>query len=354
MALKSGSRVKPRQMRTGKATAIDLFAGCGGLTQGLKQAGFRVLGAIDVDSLAAESYQENHPEVEFIQCDIAKVDVLNFRKKLSLRKGQLDLLAGCPPCQGFSTLKTLNGSRGDDDKRNDLVFQFIRFVEEFRPKAIMMENVPGLAQNKRIRRIESALKQLGYLCDKKIIDAADYGVPQRRKRMILLAGKRRRIDFPEEEPIQFTVFDAIGNMPVPGNTNDPLHDFPEARSKQINALIRRIPKDGGSRRDLGRASQLPCHQKCDGFKDIYGRMAWGKVAPTITGGCTNPSKGRFLHPEQHRAITLREAAILQSFPQDYKFSLRRGKGSAATLIGNALPPELIWRQACKVLEFLKR
>ena len=113
-------------------------------------------------------------------------------------------------------------------------------------------------------------------------------------------------------------------------------------------LIRLIPKDGGSRLDLGRQRQLGCHRRCDGFKDVYGRMAWDDVSPTVTGGCVNPSKGRFLHPTKNRCVTLREAALLQSFPPTYRFSLRRGKFPAAQMIGNALPPEFIRRHAKQV------
>jgi DNA (cytosine-5)-methyltransferase 1 len=139
-----------------------------------------------------------------------------------------------------------------------------------------------------------------------------------------------------------TVKDAIGRLPAPGISGDLLHDLPVIRSEKVNEIIRHVPKDGGSRADLPLRMWLPCHVKRPGsYKDVYGRMSWGDVAPTITGGCTNPSKGRFIHPEQDRAITLREAALLQTFPQKYKFSMRKGKDFAALMIGNALPPDLI-------------
>jgi DNA (cytosine-5)-methyltransferase 1 len=131
-----------------------------------------------------------------------------------------------------------------------------------------------------------------------------------------------------------------------------MHDLSENRSERVRALIRRVNKDGGSRTQMSREEQLSCHQKCDGFKDVYGRLAWDSVAATITGGCVNPSKGRFLHPEQDRAITLREAALLQSFPKEYTFSMRRGKYAAAALIGNALPPEFVRRHAASVARHL--
>ena len=134
-------------------------------------------------------------------------------------------------------------------------------------------------------------------------------------------------------------------MPAAGSTGDVLHEAPERRTRRIAAMIRLVPPDGGSRLDLGEEHQLDCHARTDGFKDIYGRMAWDNVSPTITGGCINPSKGRFLHPEEHRAITLREAAVLQSFPPDYQLSLQKGRYAAAELIGNALPPEFVRRHA---------
>jgi DNA (cytosine-5)-methyltransferase 1 len=138
-----------------------------------------------------------------------------------------------------------------------------------------------------------------------------------------------------------SVRDAIGHLPRPGSSGDPLHDVSEKRSEKVKRLIASIPKNGGSRRDLGRKRQLRCHTDCDGFNDVYGRMAWDEVAPTITGGCVNPSKGRFLHPTQNRSITLREAALLQGFPADYYFSLERGKFAAAQMIGNAFPPPFV-------------
>ncbi len=184
------------------------------------------------------------------------------------------------------------------------------------------------------------------------MDAADFGVPQRRHRMILLAGRFGPTSFASPEIERCSVRDAIGSLPPAGQSGDPLHDLSEKRSERIMDLIRSVPKDGGSRRDLGYDRQLACHMKCDGFSDVYGRMTWSDVAPTITSGCFNPSKGRFLHPEQDRAVTLREAALLQAFPRDYFFSQRRGKQAAAELIGNALPPEFVQRHAQSIISYL--
>ena len=208
-----------------------------------------------------------------------------------------------------------------------------------------MENVPGLRHDWRFQKLLDRLDGWGYSFKYAVHDAAEYGVPQRRCRLILMAVASGEIDFSAPDSRRRTVRDAIGDMPPAGTSGDALHDMPERRTEKIKRLIASIPKDGGSRTQLPKKQQLKCHQKCTGFKDVYGRMAWDRVAPTITGGCFNPSKGRFLHPEEDRAITVREAALLQSFPQDYVFLPADNKTAVALMIGNALPPELIKRQA---------
>lgn len=325
-----------------KPSAIDLFCGCGGLTQGLRHAGFRVIGAVDNDAYALESYKANHKAVRVWSTDIRRLPVSHVQRELKLRKGQLDLLAGCPPCQGFSTVRTLNGSRRIRDDRNDLLFDFLRFVRVLRPRAVMLENVPGLAIDSRFRRFVSRLRTFGYRVQYRIVNAADYGVPQRRKRLILLArSDGHRVEFAEPLAQPVTVRKAIGLMPVAGRSGDSLHDAPENRSQKVVALIARIPKNGGSRSDLPAQLHLKCHAGFNGFNDVYGRMAWDDVAPTITSGCHNPSKGRFLHPLHNRNITLREAALLQGFPATYRFPKELKKERVALMIGNALPPPLI-------------
>jgi DNA (cytosine-5)-methyltransferase 1 len=325
--------------------AADLFCGCGGLTEGLKKAGFRVLGAVDNDPLATETYTANHPKVSVWETDIRGLKVSTFKRKLGLRKGALDLLAGCPPCQGFSTMRTLNGSRIIVDPRNDLLLEFLRFVEELKPKAVMMENVPGLAEDKRFRTFCNRLSVLGYVGDHRILNVAGYGVPQRRRRLIYLASLGGSIPFAKPAKHKRTVRDTIVHLARSGKSGDALHDLPEKRTLKIQRLIQAIPKNGGSRTDLPSSRQLNCHKKCNGFKDVYGRMAWDDVAPTITSGCFNPSKGRFLHPTENRAITMREAALLQGFPLKYKFPNVRSKSAVALLIGNALPPPFITAHA---------
>jgi DNA (cytosine-5)-methyltransferase 1 len=341
--------------RKRRPTAIDLFSGCGGLTLGLKQAGFRILGAVEIESGATATYKLNHRGTLLKMCDIRELSPEIFRRELGIRRGKLDLLAGCPPCQGFSTLRTRNGANRNKDKRNNLVHQMLRFAEVFRPRAIMMENVPGLARHKPFEDLCCGLRKIGYQVTFNVKDAANFGVPQRRRRLILLAGRGFEIPFANESRIHRTVRRAIGDLAVPGRSRDPLHNIPEKRrSGRIARLIRDIPKNGGSRTDLPKNRQLVCHKRSDGFRDIYGRMAWDDVAPTITSGCFNPSKGRFLHPDQNRAISMREAAILQGFPRDYAFDLSRGKEAIALMIGNALPPEFIRRHALEVRQALER
>jgi DNA (cytosine-5)-methyltransferase 1 len=332
--------------------AIDIFSGCGGLTLGLKRAGFSVVGAIEIDELAAETYGTNHAEVHLWPKDVRKITAPQILRTIGLKRGELDLLAGCPPCQGFSAMRRLNGGRRVRDAQNDLVFDFLRLVKGLRPKAVMMENVPGLRDNVRFGKLKKSLERLGYVVNADVKDAQYYGVPQRRRRFILLAGLNKKIPFGRRARRKWTVREAFGQLGKRA-TRDPIHNVPERRSDAVAKKIRMIPKNGGSRFALGPAGQLKCHRMCDGFKDVYGRMAWDVVSPTITGGCCNPSKGRFLHPTKNRSITLREAALLQTFPRNYFFSLERGKFPAAEMIGNALPPEFIRRHAKQILRSLR-
>jgi len=334
-------------------TAIDLFSGCGGLSQGLKVAGFTVKAAVEIDRKAQETYRLNHPKTKLYSDDIRKLDPFKILMETGLKVGELDLLAGCPPCQGFSRLRTKNKMPAVNDERNELVKDFLRFAESMRPKTIMLENVPALAKDSRFLVVQSQLQALGYQIVVHVLDAADYSVPQRRKRLIMLASRVHTPVVAAKSPKRLTVRQALKGMPEPRHSKDKLHGLEENRSQKVRDLIALIPKDGGSRKDLPPQFQLDCHKRSDGFKDVYGRLAWDDVSPTITSGCNNPSKGRFLHPGENRTISLREAAVLQGFPRSYKFDVTHGKQSIALMIGNALPPPFITAQANELRRGLK-
>lgn len=335
--------------------AIDLFSGCGGLSLGLKQAGFHVVCAVEIDPKAQETYRLNHSDVRLVPSDIQKVRVRTLMRELGIKPGQLDLLAGCPPCQGFSRIRTRNKNSSDADARNDLIFEFLRFVRGFRPKAVMLENVPALKDDPRFEVFWAEMQRMGYRGQPEIQDAAKFGVPQRRRRLIYLA-VRGRYSVPtlETSGNVKTVRDAIGAIGPAGGSGDPIHDIPENRTPKTLALIRAVPHDGGSRTDLPEQFHLACHETTDGFRDVYGRMSWSSPAPTITGGCHNPSKGRFLHPVHDRAITLREAALLQGFPASYRFNVEHGKEAIALMIGNALPPPFISAHATALIKSIRK
>lgn len=252
-------------------SAIDLFGGCGGLSLGLRRAGFRVLVAVDNDGLAVKTYGLNHRRTRVIESDIRAVDPGVLMEELNLNAGDLDLLAGCPPCQGFSRLRTCNGGRRVEEPMNDLVFEFVRFARMLLPRAIMMENVPALRRDARLDSVQRELRALGYEVRAEVFDANDYGVPQRRLRMILVGGRGGCPAFAAPRRRRRTVVGAIGRVPLPEGSEDLVHNYCVERAEHVNVLIDRIPKDGGSRGDLPDEEQLDCHRGFDGFNDVYGR-----------------------------------------------------------------------------------
>lgn len=331
--------------------AVDLFAGCGGVTQGMRMAGFDVRVAIELDESAALAYKMNHPDTEVLQRDIREVEGKEVQELLGNRK--LHLLAGCPPCQGFSSVRKLNRRRSTRDKRNKLVMEYLRFVEELKPLTIMMENVPGIVDYYLFRKLIKKLKEVGYAMKFEVVNVKDYGVPQKRRRLVLVGSLLGQIDIAKPTNEMVTVRETIGSMETIDETNDPLHKMIVKHTERINKMISMIPKNGGGRKNLPEEYRLKCHSKENiGFDDIYGRLRWDDYANTITGGCLNPSKGRFLHPEEDRVITPREAALIQTFPLDYKFPIEIGKTSLASMIGEALPPKFSYIQCKNIKEHL--
>ncbi|MCI0152210.1 DNA cytosine methyltransferase [Paraburkholderia sediminicola] len=339
-------------MHASPYVAVDLFAGGGGLSLGLKQAGFAVCAAVEINVKAAETYAANHPEAIVFQRDITKVS--GSELVAASPTGVIDLIAACPPCQGFSQL-TAKYRR--HDFRNELIFEFVRIVGEVRPKTIMMENVPGLVKKGK-KLFDMAMADLGafgYKLSSNVLEVADYGVPQRRSRLVVLGAIDVEVPIPPrshssrpKEGLRpwATVRNAIGHTSVPLTLRDSIdaggpkyanwHVVRDLRSDNLARLAASVP--GGSRSDLPIHLRPPCHRSSDtGFSNMYGRMEWDQPAPTITGGCTSLSKGRFGHPAQLRTISVREAAMLQTFPESYVIATPHVE-DACKIIGNALPP----------------
>ena len=339
--------------------ALDCFSGCGGLSKGLKSAGYAVIAAVELRYEAREAHLLNNGKSAHYS-DIRRINPVRLMRELGIKPRQIDLLAGCPPCQGFSTMRTCNGSDRVNDPRNKLIFDFVRLAVALQPKTILIENVPALLKNWRLAEAKRRLRRAGYhwiVAD--IRNAADFGVPQRRRRMILRASRLGPNTLPEGDPKNHvTVRNAIGRLGDPSTSRNRLHRLHMHHSPVVMDRIRRIPKDGGSRSALGTDAQLPCHKKLEGedrngVRDVYGRMKWDDVAPTITRFCHNPSKGRFLHPEYDRAITIYEAMLLQSFPKDYKFPANLTMTQIASMIGEALPPKFAEAQARHIAAHLE-
>jgi DNA (cytosine-5)-methyltransferase 1 len=334
-----------------KFFAIDLFSGCGGLSEGLRRAGFEVIAAFDNDADSISTYRLNHPDTTVFEGDIREVDTSEIKRLL--KGNPLHLLAGCPPCQGFSTMRRLNKKRSKRDDRNNLVLQYLRFVKELKPVTIMMENVPGLVNYTLFKEVFRELQRLGYNPKVKPVKIQEYGVPQRRKRLVLVGSLIGDLDIAEPTGEKVTVRDMIGHLESVSATKDPVHRIVSAHSPDVMKRIKATPKDGGSRGDVPEF-ELKCHKDQNiGFRDVYGRLRWNDYACTITGGCLNPSKGRFLHPVENRAITAREAALLQTFPKTYIFPPTISKTSIALMIGNALPPKFSYVQSANIVNHLK-
>ena len=323
--------------------AIDLFCGAGGLTLGLRRAGWDVVAGVDVDAAVATTYASNNLRTRFISADLRSFTEGDLQTMVGAVPSAELLLAGCAPCQSFSKQRRRTGSR----KRANatLLLHFARLVGALKPKVVLMENVPGIAQVpgfSSFRRFLKVLLDSGYDCDHGILNARDFGVPQHRRRYVLLACRGGTPALPSGSeiggPEESTVRSAIERFsPIRAGDEDPSTPNHCAAGLSSTNLqrIRETPSDGGSRRDWPERLKLDCHRKTLGFSDVYGRMWWDRVAPTLTSRCNSLSNGRFGHPEQDRAISLREAAALQTFPDDYEFF--GAKNRIARWIGNAVP-----------------
>lgn len=323
--------------------AIDLFSGAGGASQGLREAGYTVLAAVENDPNAAETFRANHTDTRMLDRDIQRVHAPALARSLRASQTRLDLLTACPPCQPFSTL----GSGDPEDRRNRLVSSLGRFVRHLRPRVVLLENVPGLRCEPRFARLVADLAA-DYRVRQYVVQAADFGVPQERRRVIVLGIERSRSIEPPRDllgalPADFdisprTAGEALAAAKTLSAKRDPTH---RARTPQPKTLERiRAVAQGGGRTELPDHLQLACHARLGQrhATSIYGRIDPKRPAPTMTTRCTTPSCGRFIHPSEDRGLTLREAALLQTFPLDYKFF--GNHGSVERQIGNAVPPRL--------------
>ena len=335
--------------------AIDFFCGAGGLTRGLLDAGISVVAGIDNDDRVRKTYESNNEPSRFIASDIRDVDVDDLRQELGIRPKELTLYAACTPCQPFSTLNTMHAADG----RKSLLLDFAAIVEQAPPDYIIVENVPGLgnAFGKEIYdEFERTLKKHGFQIDAEKLDAKEFGVPQTRKRFILVASRHELPRLPQRTTkTRFnTVGDSIRRFPAiaHGEKSDS-HKNHVARKLLPHHLriVEAVPANGGSRRDVADTSiLLKCHQKNpEAHKDVFGRMSWDLPAPTLTCRCTDVYCGRFIHPEQHRGISLREAAALQTFGDQYEF-FGDSILEQARQIGNAVPVRLAKLLGDSILE----
>ncbi len=324
---------------------IDLFCGAGGLTRGFLDAGLEVVAGIDVDPSCRYAYEQNN-DVPFFLKDVFQLKPEDLRELFG--SAYVRVLAGCAPCQPFSNYRQGRRSMSKKDQRWNLLYEFSRLVEGTLPDIICMENVPQLATKPAFRDFVERLKTAGYRVDWSILDCSFYGVPQQRKRLTLLGSRLGEISIPSSPTESVgTVRKFIEDLPKieAGEccSEDRLHRSLNLSAKNLLRIRQSVP--GGSWKEWDESLVLPCHQRNTGkgYGGVYGRMEWDKPAPTITTQCLFYGSGRFGHPEQDRAISLREAALLQTFPPDYHFFCEKrplAQRDTARLIGNAVPVRL--------------
>lgn len=332
----------------GKIRAIDLFCGVGGLTHGFRRGEIEVAAGVDLDGSCRFAYEYNNAPSKFVERD---VNQLSAAEVVDLfEDSQIKLLAGCAPCQPFSTYsRSDRRKKGGETKDGDwsLVARFGRLIEEIQPDLVTMENVPQLLLHGVYRDFLDSLK--GYYVACSIVECDRMGMPQKRKRMVLMASKlgSKHLSISEANGPAATVRSKLANLPRlragQADARDPLHVA--CKLSALNLQRIRASKPGGTWRDWPEGLRAACHRKSTGetYPSVYGRMEWDKPAPTMTTQCFGYGNGRFGHPEQNRAITLREAALLQTFPADYAF-LDKGESVSfarlGRLIGNAVPVRL--------------
>lgn len=323
--------------------AIDFFSGAGGMTKGLQLAGIKVFAGIDFEPSCKDTYEKNNNAI-FINksiVDITSKEIKELFKK-NTTKNDYTMLAGCAPCQPYSMINT---RKKEDDNRKTLLDEFRRVINGVKPHFVLMENVSRLnEENPYFSKFIDMLEKNGYKFEYKVLNAKDYGVAQNRKRLFLIATRIKNINLSFDniqkyKPVKLK--DIISHLePIEHNrpsSKDILH-----KSKKLNEInlkrIKSTPLDGGLRSAWNENLELACHKNKKVFLDNYGRLAWNKLSSTITTKFNQYYSGRFGHPEQDRALSLREGALIQSFPEDYQFY--GTDYQIARQIGNAVPVNL--------------
>ena len=342
---------------------VDLFCGMGCTSMGFTEAGFKPVAALEIDSLRCDLYRKN-VGIAPIQANVMEVSGKDLLHAGHLKKGGKFCVVGCPPCQSFSSLADTRGTSEMFDIRSGYVRKFTNLVVEMMPLVVVFENVQGMIEGggkKFFDEYLTTLSRTGYRTRHAVVNAVDFGVPQNRNRVIAISV---RIDVAEEKTMddidrflhskickRRTVRDVIGKLrPLESGESDPddPHHRASLHSTKVQEIIREIPKNGGSRKDLPRHLWLECHKKLSGGAETsYGRMKWDAPSPTLTCRCTTPACGRFTHPIKDRGITIREAARLQTIPDCAKLSEFRSKNAA--IIGDAVPVLLAQRIAEKII-----
>lgn len=322
------------------------------MSLGMRQAGIHVLAGLDSDENCRETYLKNNQGAEFIQADITQTET-TILSDMGIKAGDDNLVfIGCSPCQYWSVIYT---DRKKSKKDTNLLTHFQRFVEYYKPGYVVIENVPGIKRNAEKSRLSifiTILEENGYGYDEEVINANFFGVPQNRKRFVLVASRvNKNIKLPIPDDVGPVVRNYIGvengfEKVSAGHKDET--DFLHSCAGLSDTMLKRLaltPKDGGTRKSWSSREDLQIKTykgRDDCFRDVYGRMYWDKPAPTITTRFNSLSNGRFGHPEEDRAISLREGAALQTFPHSYKF-YSKSMGATAKMIGNAVPPELARR-----------
>ena len=327
---------------------FDFFSGCGGASCGFRAAGMEIVYALDRDADSESTFRKNFPSSSFYRTDIRDASVDEVRRLANDRKPAPILFCGCAPCQPFTQQNTTQPAPDEDD-RVPLLSEFARFIKACEPDVVFVENVPGLQRlNDGTQPFTGFLETLsasGYHPPSYgVVPLREYGVPQSRRRLVLLASRHGPIGLPPathgpgtETPQYTTVRDWIGDLPAiaAGESHPQVANHQAAHLSMLNLERIRATPEGGGHRCWPKRLRLPCHEKSGGYSDVYGRMSWDQPASGLTTRCTSYSNGRFGHPDQDRAISIREAASLQTFPAEFEFA--GGFGSMARQIGNAVP-----------------